>query len=371
LFYVLQILWHERQRFLPGVLAVAFSDLLIVLQCGLLLGLFSVTSTPVDQSTADIWLCSPRVLGVDLGRPIPERFMARLASEDGVERPEAYIQGFTYWTKAEGGAQLCMIVGSRLDDNALGMARVLPRDLREKLSEPGTVVVDRSDMERLGIARVGDKGEIFGKRVRVVGIVDGLRSFAGPYVFCSLRTARPFLTMSAEETTYLLARCQDVAEAENIVKRLRQYDDMSVFTKRDFSLRTRMHWLMTTKAGIALGYTAVLGLLVGAVVTSQTLYSATASSFREYATLEALGIPRWRIGLLILTQAFWIGVSGVALAFPCIMGLAQVAELMYVHVMMPAWLLGGAAAITLSMAMLAGLAALRSLRFIDVYSLLR
>jgi putative ABC transport system permease protein len=371
MFYVLQILWHERQRFLPGVLAVAFSDLLIVLQCGLLLGLFSVTSIPVDESAADIWLCAPRVLGVDLGRPIPDRFMARLASEEGVEQPESYIQGFTYWTKAEGGSQLCMIVGARLDDDSLGLTRVLPRDLREKLSEPGTVVVDRSDMDRLGIAKIGDRGEIFGKKVRVIGVVDGLRSFAGPYVFCSMRSARPLLSMSADETTYLLARCHDATQAKNIVKRLRQYEDMSVYTKEDFSFRTRMHWLMTTKAGIALGYTAVLGLLVGAVVTSQTLYSATASSFREYATLEALGIPRWRIGLLILTQAFWIGVSGVALAFPCIMGLAQVAELMYVHVMMPPWLLGGAAMVTLSMALLAGLAALRSLRFIDVYSLLR
>jgi putative ABC transport system permease protein len=353
------------------VLAVAFSDLLIVLQCGLLLGLFSVTSIPVDRSAADIWVCAPRVLGVDLGRPIPDRFMSRLASESGVERPEVYIQGFTYWTKAEGGSHLCMIVGARLEDDSLGLVRVLPRELRERLSEPGTVVVDRSDMERLGIHKLGDWGEIFGKRVRVIGVVSGLPSFAGPYVFCSQRTARPLLSMSTDETTYLLARCNDPEEAEKIVERLREYEDMTAYTTAGFSYRTRMHWLMTTKAGIALGYTAVLGLLVGAVVTSQTLYSATAASFREYATLEALGIPRRRIGLLILTQAFWIGVSGVVLAFPCIMALAQVAELMDVHVLMPPLLVGGAAAVTLSMALLAGLAALRSLRFIDVYSLLR
>ena len=47
-----------------------------------------------------------------------------------------------------------------------------------------------------------------------------------------------------------------------------------------------------TKAGIALGYTALLGLLVGAVVTSQTLYAATTASAKEYAILLAMGIPR-------------------------------------------------------------------------------
>jgi putative ABC transport system permease protein len=127
---------------------------------------------------------------------------------------------------------------------------------------------------------------------------------------------------------------------------------------------------MTTKAGIALGFSAVLGLLVGAVITSQTLYSATAASFREYATLEALGIPRWRIAVVILVQAFWIGVAGILLALPLTLGLAGAAELLQVHVQLPPLLIGGTAALTLATALVAGLAATRSLRFIDVYSLL-
>src|SRR6516164_6446498 len=51
--YSLATLWHERQRYLPGVLAVAFSALLIALQCGLLLGLFAITSIPIDHTAAD------------------------------------------------------------------------------------------------------------------------------------------------------------------------------------------------------------------------------------------------------------------------------------------------------------------------------
>ena len=46
----------------------------------------------------------------------------------------------------------------------------------------------------------------------------------------------------------------------------------------EFSARTRWHWLTATKSGIAVGGSAILGLLVGAVVTSQTLYAATAAS---------------------------------------------------------------------------------------------
>ena len=75
---------------------------------------------------------------------------------------------------------------------------------------------------------------------------------------------------------------------------------MATYTSEEFSRRTRLHWLTKTKAGIALGCAAVLGLLVGAVVTSQTLYAATVSCLREYAVLCALGISRWRMRASVL-----------------------------------------------------------------------
>ena len=36
------------------ILAVAFSTLLVTMQCGVLLGLLSITSLPVDQTSADV-----------------------------------------------------------------------------------------------------------------------------------------------------------------------------------------------------------------------------------------------------------------------------------------------------------------------------
>src|SRR5207302_9998170 len=112
--YSLATLWHERQRYLPGVLAVGFSALLIALQCGLLLGLFSITSIPVDRTRADVWVSAPEVLSVDLGRPIHEgSTYAKVMDQPEVERAEIYMQGFAYWSKPRGGNELCMVIGSR------------------------------------------------------------------------------------------------------------------------------------------------------------------------------------------------------------------------------------------------------------------
>jgi putative ABC transport system permease protein len=370
--YSLSTLWHERQRYLPGVLAVGFSALLIALQCGLLLGLFSITSIPIDRNRAEVWMGAPGVLSVDLGRPIRESYTARMAANPEVERCEVYLQGFAYWTKRDGATELCLVIGSRLADGSLGAVDKLTPDLRDRLTEPGTIVIDRSDRERLGVEGVGDTAEVSGLRVKVVGFTDGLKSLAGPYVFCSIATSRPLLRLLPEQVTYVLGKCKDPQDAALVAERLRgEYRNVSAFTKEDFSFRSRKHWLTKTKAGIALGYAAALGLLVGAVVTSQTLYAATAASLREFAVLRALGIPRWRMALLVVNQAFWVGIIGVALSLPAVYGLAALAERLTVQILLPWWLLTAAAGVTLAMALGSGLLALRSLRDVEPATLLR
>ena len=62
------------------------------------------------------------------------------------------------------------------------------------------------------------------------------------------------------------------------------------------------------------------------VITAQTLYSATAASAKEFAILLALGIPRWRISMMVLQQSFWVGVLGVVLAYPICAGLRELAK---------------------------------------------
>jgi putative ABC transport system permease protein len=370
--YSLSTLWYERQRYLPGVLAVAFSALLIALQCGLLLGLFSITSIPIDNTRAHIWMGAPQVLSVDLGRPIREDYFARMAAIPEVAHTETYLQGFAYWSKPDGGTELCMIVGSSLEKDALGRVKELTPEMCTLLTEPGTIVVDESDLGRLGIKKVGDTAEISGYRVRVVGLTKGLKSLAGPYVFCSRRTAHDRLRLLPGQVTYVLGKCHNAADAPKVAARLRQeYNNVTAYPSDEFSFRSRMHWLTKTKAGIALGYAAALGLLVGAVVTSQTLYAATVASLREFAVLRALGIPRWRMALMVMAQSFWIGIIGVSLALPAVHGLAELADHLGVRVLLPTWLQGAATGVTLAMAMLAGLFALRSLRQVEPATLLR
>lgn len=370
--YALTTIWYERQRFLPAILAVAFSAVLVTVQAGLVLGLFAMTSLPVDRSAADVWVGYPGVRSVDLGRPIPERWVVRLASQPEVERAEPAVLGFSLWTRTGDTpgrtvSEACTIVGTRLDPNSLAAVEAVrgDRELLARLSVHGAVAVDESERGRLGIRQVGDTAEIMGVRVHVVGLVKGYRSLGGPYVFCSLDSARAFLTYRKDEVTYLVGKTRTPADASRVARRLDAYTQLTALTADEFSTRSRSHWLFTTKAGITVGFTALLGLLVGAVVTSQTLYAATAASQREFATLRAMGIPRWRLKFSVLVQSFWVGLFGILLAAPVTLLLAQVADAMGTSVRLHPIILGSAAAITMVMALGSGLAALRSFQKVD------
>jgi putative ABC transport system permease protein len=370
--YALITIWHERKRFLPGIIAVAFSAVLILFQGGLLVGQFSLTSTPIDHSSADLWIGHPMDLSVDLGRAIPERWLSYVAVQPEVEQVETYIIGMIVVDRADGRSELCTVVGSSLEDDALGAVRELTPELRWLLSEPGAVVADETELGRLGFEGVGDVAEVLGQRVRLVGVVRGLKSLAAPYLFCSLRTSRIlFQGIQPDEAIFILARCRPAEAAQAVAQRLRKEYAMSAFTSEGFSTQTRVHWMMATKAGATAVWSAILGLVIGVVITCQTLYAATAASWREYAVLEALGIPTRRIVTAVLAQSFWVGAAGLVIAAPVTLTLSDLLALIGLKLLFPTWLVGPTVGVTLATVILSGLVALRSLRLAQPAELLR
>jgi putative ABC transport system permease protein len=372
--YSLKILWYGRNRFVPAILAVSFSAVLIAVQFGVLLGTLAVTSRPIDHAAAQIWIGIRDTPSIELGHPIPTSWTYRVQSQPEVEDVEDYLYEFNYWHKPSGGAVHCCIIGARLERASLGAVNDLTPEMRTLLTEPGAIVVDETELDRLGLRRgLGEIAEVAGHKVRVVGLVHGFKSIWGPYVFCSMQTARILLYQyQPDEVQYLLARCRDRADVPAVIERLsRKYPEMEVIAHDDFSIQTRLYWLTRTRVGLALGLTSVLALIVGLVITSQTLYAATAASLREYAVLRALGLPRWRISALVLAQSFWIGLAGVITSIPAALVVARLAGLIGAEVLLPPWLVAGTIMVTMAIALVSGFLALRSLRLVEPANLLR
>jgi putative ABC transport system permease protein len=374
--YALQTLWHDKARYAAGVGAVAFSAVLIVLQVGLLLGLFELTSVPVDHTSADVWVGSNDVKSVDLGVQIPTNTnMARLTEKKGLKgQPEVYLAMYANMTRPDGGMERCFVLGSSLDPDAAGAPDVLTPELRTALTLPNSFVADESELGRMNLKGPGETAKISGIEVTLVGTVRGMKSLAAPWVICSETTARKLLGgfVQPDHCTYLLARTESPERAKEIVQELRaEYPEMTVHTADEFSFSCRWYWLTRTKAGIAIGYAALLGLMVGAVITAQTLYSATMAAAKEFATLLALGIPRRKIYGLVMAQSWWVGIFGVVLSFPVVWLLAQAAAAGGAKVVLRWEVVSGSAVVTIGTALFSGLFALRSVRKIEPMSLLR
>src|SRR5262249_13378015 len=155
--------------------------------CGLLIGLFQLTSIPLDYATAntaaDVWVGSQDVQAIDLGRPIPLSHISRLADHPGVGMPEGYIAAFGIYVKPAGGTDLCSLLGTALEPDSGGAPAFLTPDLKAQLSVKGGIVLDQSDLERMQLKKVGDKAKINGKEVTLVGTVSNIKSLAAPWIY--------------------------------------------------------------------------------------------------------------------------------------------------------------------------------------------
>jgi putative ABC transport system permease protein len=111
---------------------------------------------------------------------------------------------------------------------------------------------------------------------------------------------------------------------------------------------TRRYWLYGTGIGACIIFTAVLGLIVGFIMVSQTIYSSTMSKLAEYGTLKAMGMSNVALSRIVLTQALLLGLMsygvGIGLAVP----LARYTTSSNLNIDTPIWLIALMLLVTLA-----------------------
>ncbi len=369
-------LLYEWRRFLPAIVAVGFAGLLQLLQAALVLGIFSSASVYVTGSTADLWVGYPGTQSVNLGRAIDPDVEMRLRMDPEVSRVEPFLWIDADWRGAhDTGGESVFVSGIDPRTDGLMFSRTLPPALRARLAEPDAVIVDRADIDKLGVA-IGDNAVINGHRVRVVGVSSGLRALGGVNVVSSLDTARRLDTDPADagRPTYLVAALRDPAIADVVAARLRgdsSFGPYDVWTAKSFARRSVLYWMLDTGAGAGVVFLAGIVFLVGAVITSQTLMAAVAGSVREYATLNALGVGVVNLRWVVLEQAFWVGAIGLLGATALGVLLLELARSQDVPVVLSIPITLLCVVLAMALAAVSGLVAMRSLRRADPASLLR
>lgn len=308
----LRNLLYDRRRLVASVAGVCFSVTLVIVQLGLFAGLAANASQVIDRSPGDIWITGRNTGNFQWGQPIPRRTLTVVRSTSGVAWAREIIVGWTQLRHPQGGTQQLEVVG--FDPVArVGAPWNVVAGRLDDLAQPGRVALDRSSTEKVGAFAIGDYREMLAHRVRIAAITDGITSFTTvPFVFASLATARRLTGyIGPDETVYVVAGLQPGAARGATVRALRQrLPHVDVFPQAVFSARTRSYWMFETGMGIGFLLTSALAIAVGAVIVSQAIYAATSEHFAEYGTLKAMGMSRWHLGAVVVSQGVLAGLPG-------------------------------------------------------------
>ena len=310
-------LFHDRIRFAVTLTGIVFALVLIIIQFGLFLGFTTTTSNNIDHSGADIWIVFHGVGYFDTGRMFSERKFYEVLSVPGVRQAEKYIQNFAYWKKPDGGVENVQVIGFHPGSGLGEPWNVVEGSVLAVKLEDG-VIVDELYKEKLGVSKIGDRVEIGDHRARVVGFTRGIRSFTtSPFVYTSFKNALNYTRPEAREDqlAYILVTVAPGVRSREVLESLRaRLTDVDIYTREEFSRRTRFYWMFTTGAGLAVLTAALMGLVVGVAVVAQTIYAATMDHIREYGTLKAMGATNGYLYRVLIEQAAWSAVLGYAFA---------------------------------------------------------
>jgi putative ABC transport system permease protein len=215
--------------------------------------------------------------------------------------------------------------------------------------------------------KVGEFRELIKKKVRIAGITRGIMSFTtAPYFFTTFETAQRILPQQLTgKTTFVVVKARPGYSVDSVKQKLQErFRNYDVRTREDWAGKTRNYWTWQTGIGAGFFGNALMGFIVGLVIVSQTIYSATMEHIREYGTLKAIGAKNMHVYSVILQQAGIAAVAGFTLAV-MIQRLVLILKPVTVQIAAPASLYFGTFLLTLIMCGLAALISVRKVANID------
>ena len=243
-----------------------------------------------------------------------------------------------------------------------GLPWTMAQGLSTDLLGPDRVTIDDLDTEQFRITGdpMGATFEVGGQTLRVAGLTHGIRSFTlSPFTFTDLRTARRVLQLGDDQAHYWVLDVPNAACAATVIEQVNAHPDLEAVTTAEFRRRSEHRWVIGSGAGAALGFTALLGLVVGIVIVAQTLFTIAREHLRELGTLKALGaLDRELVGF-VAWQAAYLAVVGGAIG--TVLALAVSAAVSsFLLVLLPASLLLLAAGAIVAMCAVASVSSIRN-----------
>lgn len=312
---------RQPVRYLVAVTGIGFAALLMYMQIGFQSGLLTSATTFYQALDADLFLISPGTLNSGSFQQFPQSLLYQAPGIDGVQQAiPAYIANVSV-QKLDGIKPTNLrIIGFNPSNQIFNLKEVSAQ--LDKIKTPGFALFDTLGNKNTGpiAAAVKKNGYQYltlsdlSRQFRVAGLFRLGSTFAADSNIISSDTTAvelAFRQINLGEISLGLIRLEKGRSLDTIQKEL-QYlygEELQVRTKKELIDQEQNYWNTASSFGVIFGFGTFMGLLVGGVVVYQVLYTDVSDHLKEYATLKAMGFSNMYILIIVIQEAFLLGIS--------------------------------------------------------------
>jgi putative ABC transport system permease protein len=311
-------LTHNRTRFVAALSGVAFANVLVFVQLGIMNSMGAATLRPYDFFQADVMISAADANSLTDGGNVARQWLLQaLADPDVADGMGLFIANLP-WDRGDKDISLTTF---GVDPAKPGfLAPEMGQDLA-LLQVQDAVLLDRlarglPNEEAAAIRPQSPLAfETQGRTVTAYGTFAGGGGFGGDGYM--LTSDQSFLALfparASAAPDHILLKLRPSARADVVIARLKTLisdPDLRIRSYAEAAQDDLRYQQTKRPTGIIFGFGVLIGVLVGLVIVYQVLSTDVADHLREYATFKAMGYgPGFFLGI-VFEEALVLGVMG-------------------------------------------------------------
>ena len=310
---------HHRMRLAAAVAGVAFANMLVFVQLGILSAMNDVVRTSYSPFRADIVISPSNANTLTDGATLARRVVYQAIAQPGVAAAAPLYVGQVAWERPNVPATSLIVYALPPESKRFAGAAIAEQ--LDAVSAPMRAILDAlsRDVDPAWAARASPNTplefEVDGKAIAAIGSYSMGAGFGwdGSLVVSDLTFMRLIRQRSMGTPSHVLVDLESGMEVAPALAQLRAALSMEPVKVRSFTqaVEDNVSFQATeVPMGSIVGAGVLLGLLVGVVIVYQVLATDVAAHLRDYATFKAIGYSHPYILGVIFEQALILAVLG-------------------------------------------------------------
>jgi putative ABC transport system permease protein len=327
---------HNPMRLAVALAGVAFANVMIFLQLGVMGALFESSAKPVRMFKADILLMSPLARAIGDAGTLPRRRLYQALGVEGVKSGAA-VQIGNIGIRNESGKLQASALAFGVDPE---FDTFVSREIHQQLQlirTADTALLDRLTRATLKPlvdaikAGTPPRAELAGRTITMNGLFSLGASFQndGTLIMSDQTFLRLFPRNSSSAVSMILLTVEPGVDVEAVAARIRDQigaGDMQVTTLDGYAEYIKGFMRKNTPIGFIFSFGVVIGLIIGFAIVYQILSADVNDHLAEYATFKAMGYSHSYLLGVVFEEAAVLAALGfipgliMSYAFYAVMG---------------------------------------------------